>query len=278
MLLAVAAWALLTTTSRASAQDACGDATNDCFTTNLFAGGCSNPVCCGLVCTAEPSCCDVAWDDVCVAIAEKYCSDCGLVKDSCFEPHGTPSCNNGAICEAVCVSVGFEYCCSVRWDEGCVQQAIELTDECGEPAAGSCLVVHENPNCRDPECCNTVCGIDPRCCEETWDEACVNWAERFCRGCGNPRAGSCCYSQPTPYCNDAICCEAVCDIDAFCCEARWDAFCAQLATDNCNIPRCTCGETPSPFQTARCRAVHEIQGCDDANCCDAVCYFDSFCC
>jgi hypothetical protein len=277
MLLVAAAWASLTGLQSAAAQDACGDATNDCFTTNLFSGGCSNPVCCGLVCTAEPSCCDVAWDDVCVAIAEKYCSDCGLVKDSCFQPHATPSCNNGKICEAVCASVGFEYCCSVRWDEGCVQQAIELTNDCGDGPAGSCLVVHENPNCRDAECCETVCGIDPRCCDTTWDQACVNWAERFCRGCGNPRAGSCCYSQPTPFCNDAICCEAVCNIDPFCCAFRWDEFCAQLATDNCNIPRCLCG-VDVPFQNSSCRAVHESPGCNDARCCDAVCYFDVFCC
>ena len=134
------------------AQTTCGNASNDCFTTNLFAGGCSNPVCCSLVCTVEPSCCDTAWDDVCVAIAEKYCSDCGLVKESCFQPHPTPSCNNGAICEFVCQSLGLEYCCSERWDEACVAMALLLTDDCGDQAAGSCVVVHENPNCRDAEC------------------------------------------------------------------------------------------------------------------------------
>jgi len=269
--------ALMASARTAHAQDACGDATNDCFTTNLFGGGCSNPVCCSLVCTAEPACCDAAWDDVCVAIATKFCSDCGLVKDSCFEPHATPSCNNGAICEAVCSTPGAEYCCQLRWDEDCVALAIELTDECGDDAAGSCLVVHENPNCRDAECCTTVCSIDPRCCEETWDQACVNWAERYCRGCGNPRAGSCCHSQPTPYCNDAVCCEAVCAFDPFCCDLRWDYNCADAANDTniCVIPSCRCGDGGA---NASCRTVHENPGCSDQRCCDAVCYVDNFCC
>ena len=263
------------------AQTTCGNASNDCFTTNLFAGGCSNPVCCSLVCTVEPSCCDTAWDDVCVAIAEKYCSDCGLVKESCFQPHPTPSCNNGAICEFVCQSLGLEYCCSERWDEACVAMALLLTDDCGDQAAGSCVVVHENPNCRDAECCNTVCTIDPSCCATTWDSSCVNWAERFCFACGNPRAGSCCHSHEGPYCNDLACCEAVCAIDPFCCNTRWDYDCAGRANDPavCNIPSCRCGDTtPVLGQNISCRAVHENPGCDDRRCCDEVCYFDNFCC
>ena len=269
--------ASLLTASTVHAQAACGDAPNDCFTTNLFGGGCSNPICCSLVCTAEPACCDIAWDDVCVALAEKYCSDCGLVKDSCFESHATPSCNNGAICELVCATPGYEACCDVRWDEACVRRAVALTADCGLPATGSCVVVHENPNCRDAECCQTVCAIDPRCCDLTWDQACVNWAERFCITCGNPRAGSCCHSHQGPHCDDLVCCEAVCTIDPFCCETRWDFDCARQASSTtiCNIPSCRCGEGGAE---ASCRAVHENPGCNDRICCDEVCYFDNFCC
>ena len=266
-------------TRNASAQG-CVNATNDCFTTNLLAPGCSNPSCCALVCSIEPSCCDVAWDDVCVQLATKFCSDCGSVPESCFDPHPTPSCNTGPVCEAVC-AIDPE-CCATAWDADCVNLAIELTDKCGEPATGSCLVAHENPNCADAACCNTVCQIDPNCCNVTWDETCVDWASQYCFTCGNPRAGSCCYQHDGPYCDDRACCEAVCAFDPFCCSTRWDTVCADLATapgSLCNLPKCRCGfNGPIPGQNLSCRSVHITGGCNDFTCCDTVCAVDAFCC
>ena len=271
--------ALLPMSSAAHAQG-CANATNDCFTTNLGAGGCNNASCCSVVCTIEPACCDIAWDDLCVSLAVKFCSDCGNSTDSCFEPHPGANCNNGVLCEAVC-NVD-PTCCETGWDEGCVKIAIELTDECGEPATGSCLVPHENPNCSDPVCCETVCGIDPRCCETTWDQTCVDWALQYCFTCGNARAGSCCYQNDTPFCDDRLCCEAVCDVDPFCCETRWDSVCAGLASGPggvCNLPKCRCGSTtPIPGQNLSCLVEHNAPGCSNAQCCDSVCYLDGFCC
>lgn len=275
----LAAILALVATAGVRAQDACGEATNDCFTTNLLGGGCSNPVCCGLVCSIEPACCDAAWDDVCVSLATKFCSDCGLVEQSCFEPHPTPSCNNGAVCEFVCAVPGYEHCCLTEWDESCVRKARDVTDECGEPATGSCLGIHENPNCQDAECCNQVCAIDPRCCQISWDETCVQWAERYCFTCGNPLSGSCCHQHRGPYCDDPVCCEAVCATDPFCCSARWDSVCARRATVDgvCTLPLCRCGVGAGQPMFS-CRTVHEAPGCNDRICCDQVCYIDDFCC
>lgn len=274
-----AATALLVTPAAIQAQN-CTDSPNDCYTPNLFVGGCNNLNCCTVVCTVEPACCDVAWDDLCVALAVKLCSGCGTSKESCFEVHDSPNCNNGLLCEAVCDV--DPACCETEWDEGCVKIAIEVTDECGEPATGSCLVPHENPNCANAECCETVCGIDPRCCETTWDQTCVNWAVQYCFTCGSNRAGSCCFQNDTPYCDDRLCCEAVCDVDPFCCETRWDSVCASLATGPggvCNLPKCRCGiDTPIPGQNLSCLVVHAAPGCSDAACCDSVCYLDPFCC
>ncbi|MEY4848943.1 MAG: hypothetical protein RLZZ36_2056 [Pseudomonadota bacterium] len=271
--------ALLLVGGRAHAQTSCSTATNTCFTPNLIAPGCNNPDCCGLVCTIEPTCCDLAWDDVCVAIAQKYCSSCGAVPESCFTPHPSPSCNNGVICQAVCEVLGFEYCCQLQWDAACVQQAIKLTDTCGEPATGSCLVVHENPNCNDTTCCSRVCTIDPACCATSWDQSCVAWADRFCFSCGNPRAGNCCHQNETPYCNDRVCCETVCAADQFCCETRWDTLCGEVATEVCGQCERVCGYTDPANPSARsCRTVHTQPGCSDAICCDSVCYIDNFCC
>ena len=271
--------ALMLLAGRAHAQASCSTAVNSCFTTSLKTPGCNNPDCCGLVCTVEPACCDVAWDDVCVALAKKYCSSCGAVPESCFEAHKTPSCNNGAICEAVCSTPGFEYCCNLQWDQNCVNEAIKLTDTCGEPAAGSCLTVHENPNCADANCCSNICDIDPACCTVTWDQTCVGWASRYCFSCGNPRAGSCCHQHSSAYCDDRVCCESVCALDSFCCETRWDTMCAEAATQTCGLCQRVCGYTDPANPSARlCRVVHVQPGCSDRVCCDDVCYFDDFCC
>ena len=279
ILSALLAAALVLIAGRADAQASCSTASNTCFTPNLLAPGCNNPDCCGLVCTIEPSCCDIAWDDVCVALAQKFCSSCGAVPESCFVAHPTPSCNNGVICQAVCEVPGLEYCCTVSWDQGCVLEAIKLTDTCGEPATGSCLAEHENPNCNDTTCCERVCTIDPNCCETAWDSTCVDWANRFCFSCGNPRAGSCCHQNETPYCNDRVCCETVCAIDQFCCEVRWDTVCGQAATEVCGPCERVCGYTDPANPAARaCRTAHVQPGCSDAVCCDSVCYIDSFCC
>ncbi|MGA0173879.1 MAG: hypothetical protein ACO3NL_09585, partial [Phycisphaerales bacterium] len=41
-------------------------------------------------------------------------------------------------------------------------------------------------------------------------------------------------------CADVECCEAVCDIDPFCCSNAWDALCVQAAQNGCD----SCGGTP----------------------------------
>jgi hypothetical protein len=56
---------------------------------------------------------------------------------------------------------------------------------CGSPFAGSCFVPHGSPHCNDQTCCETVCAIDPSCCEVIWDATCVNQATI---GCTEPAA------------------------------------------------------------------------------------------
>jgi hypothetical protein len=54
--------------------------------------------------------------------------------------------------------------------------------------------------------------------------------------CGNPAAGSCYQVHTTPGCADAACCNTVCVIDVTCCEAAWDATCADAAELQCFVP------------------------------------------
>ena len=41
-----------------------------------------------------------------------------------------------------------------------------------------------------------------------------------------PEAGSCDQANGTPGCDDAACCNLVCDLDPYCCEVAWDEMCA----------------------------------------------------
>ena len=60
--------------------------------------------------------------------------------------------------------------------------------------------------------------------------------------CGDPASGNCTEVIPgIGGCQDATCCELVCDVDSACCEAEWDASCVQFAVDFCGfyIYECT---------------------------------------
>ncbi|MSR18567.1 MAG: hypothetical protein EXS00_05255 [Phycisphaerales bacterium] len=49
--------------------------------------GCDWPECCEVVCNFSASCCDTAWDQICVDLAE---SECGLFEYSCPDVAGAP--------------------------------------------------------------------------------------------------------------------------------------------------------------------------------------------
>jgi len=60
---------------------------------------------------------------------------------------------------------------------------------CG-PGNGDCFSANGSPGCEDVTCCETVCGIDPFCCNNTWDSFCANLADDNCDN-GEP-TGACC--------------------------------------------------------------------------------------
>lgn len=97
------------------------------------------------------------------------------------------------------------------------------------PAEGSCYEEHATTGCDDVACCSTVCSTDAFCCWVEWDALCKEIANALCAGCGDPDAGSCCEAHAGVGCSDAICCRAVCEVDAFCCSTGWDALCAEAA-------------------------------------------------
>ena len=105
--------------------------------------------------------------------------------------------------------------------------------------------------------------------------------------CGSPATGSCCYQSFTPFCRNEACCQIVCGYDDYCCEVRWDE-----ALPRWRRPPAT----PWPSSAPAARSLIEfgslnrscfegrdpdaqyITGCNDAECCNAVCFIDPFCC
>ncbi len=92
--------------------------------------------------------------------------------------------------------------------------------------------------------------------------------------CGDSEAGDCCIANNTPHCDDQACCDAICQIDPFCCDAPWDEICAEQAEEFCGVCGAACG---APDAGACCEA-NPTPGCEDTACCATVCQISSFCC
>ena len=87
--------------------------------------------------------------------------------------------------------------------------------------------------------------------------------------CPSPQ-GDCLDAHGKPGCDDEACCLTVCGIDPFCCKS-WDGSCADEAALTCAG---LCGTEAS----GSCFEPNGSGACDDAECCETVCFIDSFCC
>lgn len=58
-------------------------------------------------------------------------------------------------------------------------------------------------------------------------------------GGGDGDCGTCNQVNPGPGCTDTACQDAVCAVDAFCCQIQWDSSCAAKATSG-DYPECDC--------------------------------------
>ncbi len=83
------------------------------------------------ICDADPYCCEVAWDALCV---DQVATECGLTcectPDVCdVGGPSTPTCSpcTAAVCEA------DPFCCEVAWDDLCVDQVATVCDQSCEP-------------------------------------------------------------------------------------------------------------------------------------------------
>jgi hypothetical protein len=109
--------------------------------------------------------------------------------------------------------------------------------QCGE-GTGVCWEPHAGPGCVLVECCESVCGFAPHCCETNWDQSCADLAIDICDWvtCGTP--GSCTSVHEPFGCEDITCCQLLCPFDSYCCFTRWDEFCVEQAERLCGVPAC----------------------------------------
>lgn len=90
--------------------------------------------------------------------------------------------------------------------------------------------------------------------------------------CG-PGNGDCGLANGTRGCEDTECCSTTCAVDEFCCDVEWDEFCACGATGLCSGDFTACGP-----EAGSCATANGSPGCDDVECCNALCAVDTFCC
>ena len=269
---------------------------------------CDDALCCDLVCQSDPFCCESEWDDTCAGSAGELCDcsgggneGCGEAgTGDCCEATGTPFCDDQVCCDAICWADAF--CCEAEWDIECADMAAKSPDcdcgggggggeGCGEAGAGDCCVPNGSVACDDAACCDAICAADAFCCETEWDQLCADAAAKSadcnCGGggggdpaCGEAGTGDCCEATGTPFCDDQVCCDAICAADAFCCETEWDQMCADMAAKSAD---CDCGGggggkgCGSP-KSGSCFKPNGSPYCNDAACCETVCLADAFCC
>lgn len=163
--------------------------------------------------TAVLSTCDIAGYDTSMVL---YTGTCGALTQV--------ACNGDAAADASCqafhsvisgfnATVGTTYTVRIGGYLGAVGSAtLSVTVT---PAAGGCSgstdgcgVVHANPGCSDVTCCNAVCAANPLCCENGWDETCVQGAVAACgifiHTCVTPIAANDCANNATVVAGDAV--------------------------------------------------------------------------
>ena len=147
---------------------------------------------------------------------------------------------------------------------------------CSGLATNGCDTESASPGCADTSCCETVCAVDPYCCNVAWDVECVGEIG-LCGpppGCGD---GECRPSETCSTCPDDCGGCPACEVDADCDDGK------DCTVDTCDPLHLECVFTPTagcfcPASANPCFAQSGDPGCSDVLCCETVCAFDTYCC
>lgn len=183
---------------------------------------------------------------------------CGTIGACCIElpGNGTFGCVETDLGECRLLEGYFQGPSTICFDEDDAAVACEGFElDCGAQGTESCGVTTFGPFCEDGACCESVCSLDPFCCDEydsntgpttrgpqRWDIWCVRHAQFFCNEDFAPpgtfpacfsNTSPCFQSHPQTGCGDAGCCNTVCNSMPECCSTGWSTACAALAADIC---------------------------------------------
>ena len=157
-------------------------------------------------------------------------------------------------------------------DEGALDSGVVPVDSGTEPpvSLNDCCYAHGEQGCSEESCSDLVCAVNPLCCVLEWNAGCALAAVTVCSECNISDAGACCVGNDSAYCGDFDCVNKVCAVDSYCCEFKWDSFCANKANEmcsDCNLSDAgdCCESTGSPY-------------CENLTCVQAVCEKDDYCC
>lgn len=256
-------------------------ASGDCFTGN-GTPGCADPTCCEAVCAIDSFCCNTEWDDICADEAADLCA--GAPSLACCFTDGTCVDLTSPDCDAMGGS-------SQGPGTNCLTTPCPIV--C--PGVGDCFDPEGNgsPGCIDGECCEAVCAIDSFCCETEWDDICAEEAIELCAGAPCVRCpGDVNFDDN----RDGLDVQAMvtCLLDpANGPGQRKSAGCACADADNDNdvdlddiaifVSTLVGGTGECPVCGPGNGACFDLNGngspgCEDAECCAAVCAADPLCC
>lgn len=132
-----------------------------------------------------------------------YGNDVAVIEDAILT-EGAPSCDPahdtctvGVPLDTACdacvddICAADPYCCATWWDSLCVQQVRTVCDSlvcpesAGQCAHGLCTTGTKLvPKCDTPplaqSCVESICGVDPYCCNTGWDSICVGEVSSVC--------------------------------------------------------------------------------------------------
>jgi hypothetical protein len=247
----------------------CDTATGSCFAAH-DTPGCSSHGCCSFVCDADPFCCETIWDGVCVSEADAACTPAYVtgpiinpwnghrhrLLDSTYwadslpgvagTEHGFITIHNALenqwVRDALLNNIPGWTPAPAFIGLSDLDQEGDFVWSSGQPFDFADWYPGE-PNDQDGEDVVEMSHL-----HGLWNDisAGVTRAAITDSGrsmCGGLFAGDCYEEGSTKGCADEACCNAICDIDQFCCDAIWDSFCAMEASSYCE-PSIVAG----PFQ------------------------------
>ena len=168
------------------------------------------------VCEIDAACCVFEWDESCAELAMNDCA-------AQCEDEGGSETDAGA-------DAGMDTGGTTGGDG---MDAGGSSDDGGPGVGGDeCCSVSMGPGCGDAMVEGCVCGNDPFCCEQSWDDLCIQGAVQCGASCDAGSSG-CCDPHYSPGCDDAAVQGCVCAFDDYCCNQAWDQQCVGEAQQHC---------------------------------------------